>query len=171
MARIDGGAVATESRWVHPSEIIAAAREHVEQTTRRHSLDVHIDPDIPLELDPRPVATAIAYVLENAAQYTPEGLAIRVDASVSPEGLVVRVRDHGSGVAAADLPHLFERFYRGAAARPRSSGTGMGLSIARGLLASVGGRIRAENHPEGGAMFTIVVPAASRVDPENEEGS
>jgi two-component system sensor histidine kinase KdpD len=164
MARIDAGALATETRWVHPSEIIAAAREHVDRTTRHHTLDVYIDPDIPLELDPRPVATAVAHVLENAAQYSPEGSTIRVKVSVNSEGLVVQVRDHGPGIAADDLPRLFERFYRGAAARPRSSGTGMGLSIARGLLASVGGRIWAENHPDGGALFTIVVPAGRRSD-------
>ena len=169
MARIDAGAVATETRWVHPSEIIAAAREHVDHTTRHHALEVNINPDVPLELDPRPVATAVAHVLENAAQYTAEGSAIRVDVSVSSEGLSVKVRDRGPGIAAADLPHLFERFYRGGAAKPRASGTGMGLSIARGLLASVGGRIWAENHPEGGAVFTIVVPAGTRVEPADAE--
>jgi len=169
MARIDAGALATETRWVHPSEIIAAAREHVGQTTRRHTLDVSIDPDVPLELDPRPVAAALAQVLENAAQYTPDGSAIRIDVSVNTDGLAVRVRDHGPGVDAADLPRLFERFYRGTAARPRSAGTGMGLSIARGLLASVGGRIWAENHPEGGAVFTMVVPAGTRVEPAEAE--
>jgi two-component system sensor histidine kinase KdpD len=169
MARIDAGALATETRWVHPSEIIAAAREHVDQTTRHHTINVDIDPDIPVELDPRPVATAIAHVLENAAQYTPKGSHIRVNVSVSEEGMKIQVRDHGPGVAAADLPRLFERFYRGEAAKPRSSGTGMGLSIARGLLASVGGRIWADNHPEGGAIFTIVVPAGTRGAPADEE--
>ena len=162
MARIDAGALATETRWVHPSEIIEAAREHVDLTTQHHQLEINIDPDLPLELDPRPVAAAIAQVLENAAQYAPDGSAIRVDVSVGSEGLAIAVRDHGPGVAEADLPRLFERFYRGSAAKPRSAGTGMGLSIARGLLASVGGRIWAENHPEGGALFTIVVPAGRR---------
>jgi signal transduction histidine kinase len=57
------------------------------------------------------------------------------------------------------LPRLFERFYRGDAAKTRTSGTGTGLWIARGLLAAEQGRIWAENHPGGGAQFTIVVPA------------
>jgi signal transduction histidine kinase len=73
--------------------------------------------------------------------------------------LTVTVRDHGPGIKAADLPHLFERFYRGTAAKTRASGTGMGLWIARGLLAAEQGRVWAENCPEGGAEFTIVVPA------------
>ena len=78
------------------------------------------------------------------------------------DGLVIDVRDHGPGIAPADLPHLFERFYRGDAAKARASGTGMGLWIARGLLAAEEGRVWAENCPDGGAQFTIVVPAATR---------
>jgi K+-sensing histidine kinase KdpD len=162
MARIDAGALPTEVRWVHPSEIIAAAREHVEQTIRKHSVDVSIHPDTPVELDPRPVATAIAHVLENAAQYAPVGSVIRIDVSVDSEALVVRVHDRGPGIARADRPRLFERFYRGEAAKGRSAGTGMGLSIAQGMLACVGGRIWAEDSSEAGAVFTISVPAGTR---------
>jgi hypothetical protein len=62
----------------------------------------------------------------------------------------------------ARLPHLFDRFYRGHQALPRVSGTGMGLSIARGVLAVQRGRIWAENRPEGGAQFVLQVPAAVR---------
>jgi signal transduction histidine kinase len=82
--------------------------------------------------------------------------------SVTSEGLTVRVRDHGPGIAPADLPRLFDRFYRGTAARQRASGTGMGLSIARGMLAAERGRIWAENCADGGAQFTIVVPAEAK---------
>ena len=160
MARIDAGAVATESRWTHPSEIIDAARDHVEQTLQQHPLESYIPDDVPVRLDPRLTAAALAHLLENAAQYAPAGTTIDVHAGVTAEGLVLRVRDHGPGIAPGDLPHVFERFYRGNAARPRASGTGMGLWIARGLLAAEQGRIWAESPPDGGAEFTIVVPAA-----------
>ncbi len=160
MARIDAGAVATESRWTHPSEIIDAARDHVEQTLQQHPLESQISDDVLVRLDPRLTAAALAHLLENAAQYSPAGATIDVHAGVTAEGLVLRVRDHGPGIAPADLPHVFERFYRGTAARPRASGTGMGLWIARGLLAAEQGRLWAENRPDGGAEFTIVVPAA-----------
>jgi hypothetical protein len=91
--------------------------------------------------------------------------------SLSPESLYYRF--HGrpaltvarvrglvglDGSEAKDLPHLFERFYRGAAAKTRASGTGMGLWIARGLLAAEHGHIWAENRPDG-AEFTIAIPA------------
>ena len=162
MARIDAGAIAAETRWAHPSEIIAAARGQVEQTLQRHKLEVSVAPDVPVRLDPRLTATAVAHLLENAAQYSPEDSTISVNAHATSEGLVVQVRDQGAGIAPADLPYLFERFYRGAAAKTHLSGTGMGLAIARGLLAVERGRIWAENGPDGGAQFTILVPATTR---------
>ena len=159
MARIDAGAVATESRWTHPSEIVAAARDQVEHTLAGHQVNVSIEEDVPVRLDPRLTASALAHVLENAAQYTPAGSTIDVNVRMSGDGLVLAVRDHGQGIAPADLPHLFERFYRGAAAKTRAASTGMGLWIVRGLLAVQQGQVWAENCPDGGAQFTIVVPA------------
>jgi len=165
MARIDAGAVATESRWTHPSEIVAAARDQVEHTLGAHQVTVSIEQDVPVRLDPRLTASALAHLLENAAQYSPGGSSIDVDARMSGDGLAVAVRDHGPGIAPADLPHLFERFYRGAAAKTRASGTGMGLWIVRGLLAVEQGRVWAENCADGGARFTIVVPAVVKEVP------
>jgi two-component system, OmpR family, sensor histidine kinase KdpD len=162
MARIDAGAVETSARWVHPSEIVSAAQRQVEHVLQAHPVEVRIEPDEPVRLDPRLAAAALAHLLENAAQYTPAGAAIVVDAGVTRNGLVLRVRDHGPGIPAAELPHLFERFFRGSTARERASGTGMGLWIARGLLAVAGGRLWAENEPAGGARFTIAVPAEVR---------
>jgi two-component system sensor histidine kinase KdpD len=162
MARIDAGGLAAESRWTHPSEIIAAARDQVEHTIQGHKLAVTIELDVPVRLDPRLTATALAHLLENAAQYSRPGSTIDLTARLADEGLVIEVRDQGPGIAPADLPHLFERFYRGAAAKLRASGTGMGLWIVRGLLAVEQGRVWAENRPEGGAQFTIVVPVAVR---------
>ena len=160
MARIDAGAVATDSRWAHPSEIVAAARDQVEHALQGHKVETTIEPDVPVRLDPPLTATALAHLLENAAQYSPPGSTIQITASVKPEGLVIRVRDQGAGIAPVDLPHLFERFYRGVAGATRTSGTGMGLWIVRGLLAVEGGRVWAENCSDGGAQFTIVVPVA-----------
>lgn len=159
MGRIDAGAVTTQARWTHPSEIVAAARDQVEQTVHSHTLKVTIEPDVPVRLDPRLTATALAHLVENAAQYSPAGSEIELSAQVGDNGLTLQVRDHGAGIAAADLPHLFERFYRGAAAKSRTSGTGMGLWIVRGLLAAEQGRVWAENCVDGGARFTINVPA------------
>lgn len=160
MARIDAGAVAAQSRWTHPSEIVAAAQDQVEQALQGHAIEVSINPDVPVSLDPRLTATALAHLMENAAQYSPPGSRIHVAARLDHDELVVHVRDEGRGIADSDLPHLFERFYRGTAATARPPGTGMGLWIVRGLLAVEEGRVWAENLQGGGAQFTIAVPVA-----------
>ena len=159
MARIDAGTIAADVRWVDPSEIIDGARSLVEHALNGHRLEVTMDSDRLVRLDPRLTAAALSHLLENAAQYAPAASAIDVRTSTTAGGLTISVRDHGPGVAAVDLPHLFERFYRGVQAKQRVSGTGMGLSIARGLLAVEHGTIAAENCADGGARFTMVVPA------------
>ncbi|HSL21251.1 MAG TPA: DUF4118 domain-containing protein [Vicinamibacterales bacterium] len=167
MARIDAGAVATERRWAHPSEIVAAARDQVEQTLKGHGVSMTTEPDVPVQLDARLTASALAHLLENAAQHAPAGTSIEVTTELTGAELVIRVRDHGSGIAPGDLPHVFERFYRGAVSRTRASGTGMGLWIARGLLAAEQGRVWAENCADGGALFTMAIPVvASRAGEE-----
>ena len=147
---------------MHPSEIFEAAHDHVEHTLRQHRLDIASESELLVRLDPRLTASALAHVLENAAQYTPPGSPIAVSVSISADGLAIQVRDYGPGIARMDLPHLFDRFYRGTEAKQRVSGTGMGLSIARGMLAAEQGRIWGDNCPDGGAQFTIVVPAESK---------
>lgn len=159
MARIDAGAVAAESRWTHPSEIVAAARAQVAPALQAHVVDAQVDEDTPVWLDPRLTATALARLLENAAQYSPPGTTVRVTAGIeAARDLVLEVADQGPGIDPADLPHVFERFYRGRAAQARTSGTGMGLWIVRGLLATQQGRVWAANGAELGARFTMQVP-------------
>ncbi len=160
MARIDAGAIAKEPRWTHPSEIVEAARDQVEHTLKAHRVAVTTEPDVPVQLDARLTASALAHLLENAAQYAPRGTSIEVTTDVGDATLVIRVRDHGPGIAPPDLPHLFDRFYRGAASRTRASGSGMGLWIARGLLAAEQGQVWAENCGGEGAQFTISVPVS-----------
>lgn len=171
MARIDAGGVATDFRWTHPSEIVEAARAQVEYALRDRAVDVKMDGDLPVKVDPRLTASALAHLLENAAQYSPLGSPIAVTAHAGREGLAISVRDAGPGIAAADMPRLFDRFYRGAAARLRTSGTGMGLWIVRALLAVEGGRVWAENCAEGGARFSIAVPAAMKSIQVADQGS
>jgi two-component system, OmpR family, sensor histidine kinase KdpD len=171
MARIDAGAIASAPRWIDVTELVAAAREQVAHTLAAHRVDLtHTGAGL-VRIDPLLTAAALSHVLENAAQYTPGGAPIAVRTIAEGGELVVTVRDRGPGIAPADLPQLFDRFYRGAQAKSRVSGTGMGLSIARGLLAAEGGRIWAENSPGGGAVFTIAVPVESRMADEAGEAS
>ncbi|NYV78382.1 ATP-binding protein, partial [Streptomyces sp. UH6] len=72
--------------------------------------------------------------------------------------LVVQVRDHGPGIPEEVLPHVFDRFYKASASRPRSEGSGLGLSIALENAHIHGGEITAANSPDGGAVFTLRLP-------------
>jgi two-component system sensor histidine kinase KdpD len=168
MARIDAGAVASTRQWVHPSETVDVARAQVEHALQNHVVDLQEGaPDL-VYLDPRLTSSALAHLLENAAAYSPAGSTITVTAGATSTGLRVTVRDRGPGIAPEDLTHLFDRFFRGRAARG-VPGTGMGLAIARGLLAVEGGRVWAENHPDGGAVFSLEVDAPTRPPEPAEE--
>jgi two-component system sensor histidine kinase KdpD len=158
MARLDAGAVAAERRRTHPSEIIEAARAQAAPALREHRVEVEVDNETAVRVDPRLTATALAHVLENAAQYAPAGTPIHVTTRIDADTLEVCVHDEGPGVPPEDLPRIFERFYRGAGGDRRPTGTGMGLWIARGLLAAQGGHIWADNPAGGGARFTMRVP-------------
>jgi two-component system sensor histidine kinase KdpD len=162
MARIDAGAVGADVRWAHPSEIVEAARDQVARTLSHHRLDEHIDSGCLVLVDPRLTAAALAHVLENAAQYSPVGSTITVTAAAADGEFSLKVRDCGPGIDPADLPRIFERFYRGSHAERRLAGTGMGLSIAKGMLMAESGQIWVQNCAGGGAEFRIVVPTKTR---------
>jgi two-component system sensor histidine kinase KdpD len=166
MTRIEAGAVVHACQWVDPSEIVEAARSQIEPTGNAHEIQViGRSEDLVVHVDPRLTSAALARLLENAAHYSPPGSAIRVVHEVSGDGLLVTVEDQGRGIADSDGARLFEPFYRGEQGPRHTSGTGMGLAIARGLLAAEHGRVWADNRPEGGARFSILVPAPSRPAP------
>jgi two-component system, OmpR family, sensor histidine kinase KdpD len=162
MARIDAEAIEIERQWVTAADILDAAVAHVRHAVEGHELRVEADAELEIEIDPRLSSVALSHVIENAAHYSPADEPILVCAQVTGDGLHVSVTDRGPGLDPGELENLFERFYRGRAARQATFGTGMGLSITRGLLNAAGGRIWAENAPEGGARFSLVVPGRVR---------
>ena len=161
MARIDAAAVQVTRDWVTPADIVDAALAHARHAVDGHALRVEADADHVVNIDARVTAVALAQILENAARYSPRDSDIVVDAKCSADEVSVSVTDHGPGLAAEDIDHLFERFYRGRHAQ-QIPGTGMGLAITRGLLNAIGGRVWADNVPGGGARFSMVVPCARR---------
>jgi two-component system sensor histidine kinase KdpD len=161
MARIDAAAIRVDKQWVTAADVVDAASAHVRHALDGHALRVDADADLQTEIDPRLASVALSHVLENAAQYSPADREIVVHARIEDDGLHVSVTDRGPGLDPGELEHLFERFYRGHAARHRGFGTGMGLSITRGLLAAAGGRIWADN-AEHGARFSMMIPGAVR---------
>jgi len=111
------------------------------------------------------LARAVNNLLDNAAKHSPPGGVVEVVADVHG----VRVRDHGTGVPADDLPHLFDRFYRGATSRGRP-GSGLGLAIVRQVAEQHGGSVRAANADGGGAIFMLELPAAVPAEAGTADG-
>jgi len=162
MAQIDAGAVHVERQWVAAADIVDAALAHVRQALAGHPVVVEAGGDREVELDPRLTSAALSHLLENAARYSPDGGRIVVAGRVEGDGLHLSVTDQGPGLEPSEIEHLFDRWYRGVAGRRTAHGTGMGLTIARGLLAAAGGSAWAENAPGAGARFSLTVPGPVR---------
>ncbi|MEU2583294.1 HAMP domain-containing sensor histidine kinase [Streptomyces avermitilis] len=107
-------------------------------------------------LDPRRLDVILANLIGNALKHG--GSPVRVSVRTEAEDLVIEVRDHGPGIPEDVLPHVFDRFYKASASRPRSEGSGLGLSIALENAHIHGGEITAANSPKGGAVFTLHLP-------------
>jgi signal transduction histidine kinase len=123
----------------------------------------------PAQADPDRVAQVLRNLLLNALRHTPPGGSVTVSAAASTEAIEIAIADTGEGIAAQDLPHVFERFWRADPARARSKaegeeqlagGTGLGLSVAQSLIKAQGGRIWAESTPGEGAVFGFTLPLA-----------
>jgi len=117
-----------------------------------------VSPVPTLEGDPKRLRQVIANLLGNAFRHTPPRGEIRIKITPAGAGIEFSVSDTGPGIAEEDLPHLFERFYRGDPARSRGGGTGLGLAIVKQWVEAHGGTIRAENVPGSGARFTVWLP-------------
>lgn len=128
------------------------------------SLAVDLPPDLPdVLVDEERVRQVVANLLHNAIKFTPSGGQITVTAAASGPGeVVVEVRDTGIGISRADLPRIFERFYKSDRARTRGrGGTGLGLAIARHIVEAHGGRIWARSKEGKGSSFFFSLPRAS----------
>jgi len=128
-----------------------------------------VGPHLPLRGDAQRMGQVLSNLLSNALRHTPAGGVIEVIAQPQEGGLLFSVLDSGPGISAADLPHIFDRFYRGDSSRSRGTGgSGLGLAIARQLVEAHHGRIWAESPPPGqeqGSVFHVWLPG------EREEGT
>jgi two-component system sensor histidine kinase MprB len=100
-------------------------------------------------------------LLDNALKYAPPDSQIFVTLSYSDKGLTMTVRDQGDGISEADIPHVFERFFRSKQHTTRL-GIGLGLEFVAATARAHGGDIKVENHPEGGAVFIFTLPPGVR---------
>ena len=113
------------------------------------------------EADPQRLTQAVLNLLRNAVEHTADGDEIGLGTTRADGELRLWVRDRGPGVPVEDRAHLFDRFHRGATARRRSEGAGLGLAIVAAIAAAHDGRVELDCPPEGGSTFTIVLPAVA----------
>jgi two-component system phosphate regulon sensor histidine kinase PhoR len=128
---------------------------------RRQKTEASVAPEAAaLRGDPAKLHDALRNLVANAITYAPEGSTVRVDATRAGRRIELAVLDEGPGIPEGDRARVFERFYRVDKSRARDpGGTGLGLAIVKHLVELHGGTVRAENRPQGGARFTIDLPA------------
>ena len=131
-----------------------AERQHVQ-------LETTVAPDLPfVSGEASQLGQVFANLIHNAVKFSPPQTSVVVSVHRVGDELQARVGDHGMGIAAADLPRIFERFYKADRSRASGGGTGLGLAIARHVIEGHGGRIVVESVEHEGAKFTITLPIA-----------
>ena len=155
-----------------PTDLMALARRVVadyQRASERHRVRVEAAlPALVGTWDVRRLERMFGNLLANALKYSPEGgeVVVAVEREGEGEGAwaAFSVRDQGIGIPAADLPHLFERFYRAGNASGRIGGTGLGLAGARQIVERHGWTISVESVEGAGSTFTVRLPLASSDD-------
>ena len=160
LARLDAGQETVELADCDTRRLIQAVVEDLasQLTERQQRVDITVAAGaVVVRADLTKLHDAVRNLVSNASTYAPEGTAITVSAAQTGAGhFTLSVEDEGPGIPEDDLSRIFERFYRVDKSRARDpGGTGLGLSIVRHLVELLGGTVRAENRPTGGARFTI----------------
>ena len=171
LSKLDSGLVLLDLR---PDDLRAAVETAVEQSSaaaqrRGIKLTVHL-PEAPIRIrhDPQRIGQVVANLVANAVKFTPRGGSVAVDVAPTPDGARIEVADTGVGIEATELPHIFERFYRGSRANEaRGSGSGLGLAIVRSIVDMHGGTVVVESRVGDGSRFTVTLPR----DPRLVEGT
>ena len=166
MTRLEGGALKTRTEWTDVRDVLAAATKRVERRLGARTLARDFPPELSsVQLDAGLLEQAIVNILENAVAYSPDGSAVEVAAYEDRGNVVVSIEDEGPGIPKADIERIFEKFRRLEEPSDRSrgnpsKGAGLGLSIAKGFIEAMNGRIAAASpiHGERGTRILISLP-------------
>jgi PAS domain S-box-containing protein len=162
LSRLDAGK--SEPRYAAGDlrEIVSESFEHAQRIAKSKQLKIecHLpDRPVPLVADRDQLLQVFRNLLSNAIKFTPEGKFIYITLNVSDQYAVVQVRDTGVGIPASELPHIFERFYRGKfAVTQEVDGTGLGLAITQEIILRHHGSIQAQSQVGQGTTFHIRLP-------------
>jgi len=176
LARIDAGEMHLHLQRTHIDEIITMALKRAEPRLQSHQMEVWSEEELPpIKVDEQAIAEVIYTLVDNAAKYSPPGSPIRIKTSAgSDQMLRLSIEDQGPGLRPEIRDRIFEKFFRamrdGDTDRS-SSGTGMGLAIARGIVEAHGGKIWVEDADNGqGAKFVVAIPTADGdAEPKNQK--
>jgi signal transduction histidine kinase len=146
-------------------DLCEIARDVVEMfrdSSPDHSLALSL-PAAPLKMtcDSLRIEQVLTNLVSNAIKYSPDGGAVRVSLSHSGSSAVLSVSDSGVGIAAADLPYIFEPFRRSGASRHQVPGAGLGLFVVRRIAEAHGGKVEVESKPGVGTTFRVQLPLAA----------
>jgi two-component system, OmpR family, sensor histidine kinase MprB len=155
----------TDAEDVRLDQIVQEIVERAQTRSAHRPFVVSLTPMTVLGVPAR-LERAVSNLIDNAVKYSPAGTPVEVALDVG----VLTVRDHGAGISASDLPHVFDRFYRGADARGRP-GSGLGLAIVRQVAEQQGGQITAERAPGGGTLMRLSLPDAETLEPDAANGA
>ena len=172
LSRIEAGSLRPDKDWYDLSALVDDVLGRLRPVTEQHPIVVDVPDDLPpVPLDYLEIGDVLFNLIENATKYTPPGTEIRVSARQNAEEVQLEVADRGPGIPPQNVQRLFEPFYRAKGPESRPKGMGLGLAVAKGLVEAHGGRIWAENPPEGGARFVFALPLSARepIGAENQE--
>lgn len=168
LSKIELGQVVLDRAPVAVGPLLARAAGRLQAQAERAGLTLTVEDAAglpPVFADAARVEQVLVNLVHNAIKFTPPGGQVTVGATRQPDGVLIDVRDTGIGIAAEDLPRIFERFYKVDKARTgglaREGGTGLGLAVARHLVQAHGGHLWAESTPGQGATFFFTLPLSS----------
>ncbi len=163
VARIETGTLAVSPEPTDVAILVGEAGNGFRSAGGRHNIEVELAPDLPWVMADRlRMVQVLGNLLTNAARHSPESSIIRVTAVGEGVHVAVSVSDHGRGIPAESLPHLFRKFSR-IESQEQGGDTGLGLAICKGIVEALGGRIWAESDGPGlGARFTFTLPTVEQ---------
>ena len=163
VARIETGTLAVSPEPTDVAILVGEAGNGFRSAGGRHNIEVELAPDLPWVMADRlRMVQVLGNLLTNAARHSPESSIIRVTAVGEGVHVAVSVSDHGRGIPAESLPHLFRKFSR-IESQEQGGDTGLGLAICKGIVETLGGRIWAESDGPGlGARFTFTLPTVEQ---------